>query len=92
MQKETLVTIQTILKTDPEITEGQLTAIIRACKSSPFRKLINAKEAMRRLEISRPTLRQYVRLGKLHEIKPSPRKTRFDLYEVEHLLFNGSEA
>ncbi|MGE4300945.1 MAG: helix-turn-helix transcriptional regulator [Victivallaceae bacterium] len=92
MKESTLETIRMVAKNDPEITEGQLTAIIRACKTATARKLINAKEAMRRLEISRPTLRQYVRLGKLHEIKPSPRKTRFDIAEVERLFFHGSEA
>ena len=87
MTETTISAIETMAKADPESTPEQVRAIVRACKMQGVGKckMILAKEAMQILDISRPTLRRLTRSGKLHEVKATPRKTRFFLDEVEAL-------
>ena len=88
MQDSTLEVITKVAKADPEVTPAIVSAIIRACKSpgAARRRMVNAREAMEILGISRPTLRGLTRSGKLHEVKVTPRKTRFFLDEIEELM------
>ena len=96
MKSTTLDVITNIAKSDPEVTPAILNAIIRACKSpgTARPRMVNAREAMGILGISRPTLRGLTRSGKLHEVKVTPRKTRFFLDEIEALMqtATGAEA
>lgn len=88
MKQETINAIELMAKTDPDATPEVIRAIVRACrKPTEKRQLILAREAMSILEITRPTLRKLTRTGKLHEVKPTPRKTRFFLDEVESLAY-----
>lgn len=92
MLDATVATIKTIAENDPESTPEQIKSILGACKAPiARRKLITAGRAMEILEISRPTLREYARAGKLSEVRMSPRKVRFDLAEIERLAYNGAE-
>ncbi len=90
MKADTLHLIQSILTNDltvsPEIRENILKT---ARQTVPRRKLINAKRAMEILEISRPTLRSYVKQGKLTQINHSSRRVRFDELEVICLANTG---
>jgi len=93
MNENSVKTIETIAKSDPDVTTEQITAILAACKAQTVRrKLITAKQACETLAVSRPTLRRYTRAGHLSEIKLSVRKIRFDQTEVERLAFSGVEA
>ena len=53
--------------------------------------MINAKRAMEILEVSRPTLAEYCKTGKLTEIKLSSRKTRFYEDEIENFALFGNK-
>ncbi len=53
---------------------------------------MTAKEAMKLLGVSRPTLRAYVRQGNLTQVNVSPRKIRFYQDEVEQLADYGAAA
>lgn len=90
MRQSTIDTITAIVKADPEATPEHLKNILAACKAPiTSRRMILAKKAMEILEVSRPTLRRWAEAGKLTEIKPSPRKTRYYLDEIERLKYNG---
>lgn len=93
MKKITLEAIQTFLENDDSVTKEQAASILRCCRQSePRRRLINAREAMRILDISRPTLREYVKHGSLQQINFSSRKVRFDADEVQQLRDQGIVA
>ena len=67
---------------DPEIKQR----VIEALRHPRHRRtLISRKEVMKRLGLSAPTLRKLIRAGNIHVYALSPRKTRFDLEEVEAL-------
>lgn len=96
MKNSTVETIVAIAKTDTETTPEQIKAILRICKSpTPRRNLIPPREACQILgdaegkPISRVTLRNYVKRGRLAEVRLSERKIRFDLDEVEQLAYVG---
>ena len=66
MKDITLELIKNILAVDETVTKGKADDILFACTqeqstSSRPRHLINAKEAMRILDVSRPTLTSYVK-------------------------------
>ena len=88
MKSSTIDAITTLAKADPETTPAIVNAIIRACKSptTERRRMITAREAMEILGISRPTLRGLAQSGKLQQVRPTPRKTRFFLDEIEQLM------
>ena len=93
MTEVTLNTIQALLKADPTVTEEQANNILRCCKQTTVRRrLINAREAMAILDVSRPTLRAYVKQGHLQQINFSSRKARFDYAEVQRLANNGASG
>ncbi|MBQ7695926.1 MAG: helix-turn-helix domain-containing protein [Lentisphaeria bacterium] len=87
MKEATITAIEMLAKSDPEATPELVRAIVRTCKTPTLgkRQMIPAKEAMAILGISRPTLRGLAKSGKLHQVKATPRKTRFFLDEVEAL-------
>ena len=86
MKESTINAIATLLTADGEVTPELRQTILRACRGTASgRRMILAKEAMAILGISRPTLRGLVQRGRLHQVKATPRKTRFDLAEVETL-------
>ena len=88
MKDATINAIELLVKADPEATPEIVRTIIRACKcpaTTGRRQMVLAKDAMAILGISRPTLRGLARSGKLHEVRATPRKTRFFLDEVEAL-------
>ncbi len=87
MKEATIAAIELLVKADPEATPEVMRAIIRACKTPATgrRQMVLAKDAMAILGITRPTLRGLARSGKLHEVRATPRKTRFYLDEVEAL-------
>ena len=60
MKETTLALIRTVLDGDSTVTKEQLEHIMRTCKQSTVRrKLINARQAMSILEVSRQTLLSY---------------------------------
>ena len=91
MRQSTIDTIEAVVKSDAETSQDAareiMRAILRACRApiAAQRKKIPAQRAMEILDVSRPTLTEYVKRGKLHCVKTSPRKTRFFLDEVEEL-------
>lgn len=93
MTDVTLNTIQALLKADNTVTEEQAKSILRSCKQTNVRRhLINAREAMSILGVSRPTLRAYVKQGLLEQVNFSSRKARFDFEEVQRFANNGAHA
>lgn len=90
MEQNVISMVERLLLTDRSVTDDQRKAVLAACQSGyRKRKLVTAKEAMKMLQISRPTLRQWCREGKLSQVVYSPRKIRFDSGEIERLMFNG---
>lgn len=89
MKEATINAIEAIAKSDPSVTPAIIRALKKACTPQEIKpgNLINARRAMEILDITRPTLRRLTRSGKLHEVKPTPRKTRFFLDEVEALAY-----
>ena len=83
MKDITLELIKNILAVDETVTKGKADDILFACtheqsSDSKPRHLINIKEAMRILNVSRPTLTAYVKKGAITRIVLSPRRIRFD--------------
>lgn len=90
MQEEILSTIARIIQTDETISAEEEAAILSVCRRPPrCRKLLTAKEVMKILEISRPTLRAYAKSKKLEQINISTRKVRFDEASVLRLANMG---
>lgn len=93
MTATTINAIQTLLKADASVSEEQAANILSYCKQANVRRrLINAREVMELLCISRPTLRFYVRKGYLQQINFSSRKARFDADDVQRFANNGSST
>ena len=93
MTSETIARIRAILKADTSVTEEQAKSILRCCKrTNAPRHLINAREAMAILGVTRPTLRAYVKQGHLQQLNFSSRKVRFDADEVQRFANNGAQA
>ena len=88
LNEKTIGFIQQVLEMDNDVTETEKEQVLKACRMKSARKTIPAKAAMEILQISRPTLREYVKRGLLEQINISSRKVRFDLLEVEQLA-NG---
>ena len=90
MKNTTLDLISTVLSNDETVTPEHADSILRVCRQPVVRrKLIGAKEAMEILNVSRPTLRAYVKSGSLTQINFSARKVRFDDSEVRRLAYSG---
>ena len=94
MKDITLELIKNILAVDETVTKGKADDILFACTQEQFtgskpRHLINVKEAMRILDVSRPTLVAYVKKGAITQIVLSPRRIRFDEDNVRCFAENG---
>lgn len=91
MKPTTLELIKTVLNGDDTLSPAEVDNIIRKLgrKESTKRNLIQAKEAMTILNVSRPTLLNWVKEGKLTQINFSCRRVRFDADEVRALANNG---
>lgn len=100
MKEQTMSSILMVAKADTLTTAKQLEALMAVCQGKGHirRKLILAREARGILgspegrPISAPTLRRYVKEGKLNAIRLSPRKVRYDEQEVQALLNQGIET
>ena len=93
MKPETIELIKRVLSGDDSVSPEMSETILRTARQAvPKRKLISAKAAMAILEISRPTLRDYVKRGLLEQINLSSRKVRFVEDEVNLLAYGGRNA
>lgn len=99
MKKETQAAILTLAKADPTVNPELLTAMEGICLGQGIRrKLIGARSVRELLgapegrPISAPTLRRYVREGKINSIRLSCRKVRYDEREIQKLLNHGIET
>ena len=93
MKETTVDLIRTVLHSDETVTPEHRDSILRGCRQTAVRrKLIGAKAVMEILQISRPTLREYVKKGMLEQINFSPRKVRFDEAEVQRLSYSGTSC
>ena len=93
MKETTIDLIRTVLYSDETVTAEHQDSILRACRQTAVRrKLIGAKAAMEILQVSRPTLREYVKKGLLEQINFSSRKVRFDESEVQRLSYSGTSC
>ena len=91
MKENTIELIRTLLSSDETVSQELADNILRLCRKPVVRRsLIGAKKAMEILQISRPTLRAYVKSGALTQINHSPRKVRFDEEEVRKFSYNGA--
>ena len=91
MKENTIELIRTLLSSDETVSQELADNILRLCRKPVVRRsLIGAKKAMEILQISRPTLRAYVKSGALTQINYSPRKVRFDEEEVRKFSYNGA--
>ncbi len=91
MKETTIDLIRTVLRSDETVPPEHLDSILKACRQTAVRrKLIGAKAAMEILQVSRPTLREYVKKGLLEQINFSSRKVRFDESEVQRLSYSGT--
>ena len=86
---ETVNLIERILASDHNITPQEKENIMKACKQKVRKTMITAKQAMEQLQVSRPTLRLYVKQGLIHQVNLSSRKVRFDQEEISNLAANG---
>ena len=59
LRTELITAINGILNSDPGITAEEKERILKACRPPKAGPPITAREAMKMLEISRPTLRSY---------------------------------
>ena len=91
MNVKTIDLISAVLANDKSVSPEHAESILRLCRQDrPRRKLIKAKDAMGILDVSRPTLRAYVKAGHLSQINLSPRKIRFDEGEVNAFAAHGN--
>lgn len=95
MKPETQTAILTMARADASMSKEQLDALTEICRGAIRRKLIRAQSARELLgapegrPISAPTLRRYVREGKIKPIRLSCRKVRYDEREIQKLLNQG---
>lgn len=100
MNHNTQNAIITIAKTDATLTITQISKLEQFIKGidSATRPVLITGKAVRLLlgeaeehAVSRPYLAQLVQQGRLHPVKLSARKIRYDKNEVMALLSNGGE-
>lgn len=90
VRPELVSAIEGVLNSDPGITVEEKKRILKACRPPKAGSPITAREAMKILGVSRPTLRTYVRRGLLTQRCRSSRSVRFDREEVERLANYGT--
>lgn len=90
MKRQTMAIVRAALDSDETVTDAERMALLR---NQPVRKkVLNARQAMDILKVSRNSLRAYVRAGKLDEIRLSARKIRFPEEQVCRLAYEGCQA
>ena len=94
MKASTLDILKRILDMDETISQENAEGILFACtqttpQNSKKHHLIEARDAMRILGVSRPTLKGYVKKGYISQIALSPRKIRFDEENIRHFAETG---
>lgn len=95
MKTETINVVRSILTADETVSNEKLESVLRNMRqtTAQHRHLIGAKQAMQILGgISRPTLRNYVKMGYISQIDFSSRKVRFDEDEIRNFADNGIPA
>ena len=82
--------IEAAVKSDAAMSEEERDAFMRLLKGSPAKTiLISSKAACEILDISKVTLWQYAKQGRLRQIHQSKRRVRYDKAEVEELAYRG---
>jgi excisionase family DNA binding protein len=90
MKEETKMLIEAALKLDSTVSQQQRTAILRSVSAAiPPRKFIDAKEACKLLDVSRPTLRALASKGVVEQVNLTTRKVRVDRAQVLEVANNG---
>ena len=93
MKQETYDVVRSILAADETVSKDKLESVLRNLRqtTAPHRHLIGAKQTMQMLgNISRPTLRSYVKQGFISQISFSSRKVRFDEEQIRNFADNGA--
>ena len=92
MKTETINVVRSILTADETVTKDKLESVVRNMRqtTAQHRHLIGARQAMEILDVSRPTLRAYVKQGFISQIGFSSRKIRFDEDEIRNFADNGA--
>lgn len=73
-----------------ELPESDRKLILKKLSGKTKLRLLSSHEVMETLNISRPTLREYVRQGKIKPIRYSSRKVRYDADEIEWFRCQGT--
>ncbi len=84
--------IMALIQSDPSANELERKVAADLCNGNLMhrkKRLILRKEVLQILGISIPTLRKYIRMGLVNEIKLSKRKSRFDYDEIIRFAENG---
>ena len=97
MKDITLELIKNILAVDDTVSKDKADDILFACtqvrtEALKCRHLINAKESMKIIGVSRPTLNGYRKKGFITQVVLSPRKIRFDEENVRHFAEKGIQG
>ena len=84
--------VRSILAADETVSKDKLESVVRNMRqtTAQHRHLIGARQAMEILDVSRPTLRAYVKQGFISQIGFSSRKIRFDEDEIRNFADNGA--
>lgn len=80
--------IEAVLQAPPERADAILAAARGADRPRPG----TIRQAAEILECNTRTVSRYAAAGLLHPIRISPRRTRYDLNEVERLATYGADA
>lgn len=87
--------IMALIQSDSSINELERKVANDLCNGNLMhrrKRLILRKEVLQILGISIPTLRKYIRMGLVKEIKLSKRKSRFDYDEIISFADNGVDT
>ena len=92
MRTATLTTIQTLVESDPPSPEQrqQLTALVSP--GSTRREMGTLRQVAEILGCHPRTCQRYAIEGKLHPVRLSPRKIRWDLNEARRLATGGADG
>ena len=83
--------IAAVLANDPDLENWEKKVIMDSMEQKPKRRdFVTRREAAEMLGVSIPTVSTYVDAGRLHVIRMSPRKHRYDRAEIERLMYEGS--
>jgi len=86
MLPHNIITLQTIIKSDPTVPENIELEIMKLCRTKNIkRRLGNVSDLGRIWEVSTKTARGYAKKFGIYEKKYSRRKIRYDLDEAERV-------